>query len=139
MVVICKYCNKEYASYASRSNHIKKFHSNDSNVDVKNMSNKTSKDTVLQVSINKERTYYILNEYTRYIINRRKYYYHPVLYGIIPNGLKYRSSKCTSKLLGERIESLYSKGTKIVVPKTLEEWGRNMGLFEELCRSTRII
>ena len=106
---------------------------------IKNMSNKTSKDTVLQLSINKERTYYILNEYTRYIINRRKYYYHPVLYGIIPNGLKYRSSKCTSKLLGERIESLYSKGTKIVVPKTLEEWGRNMGLFEELCSSTRII
>ena len=43
MVVICKYCNKEYASYASRSNHIKKFHSNDSIVDVKNMSNKTDK------------------------------------------------------------------------------------------------
>jgi hypothetical protein len=106
---------------------------------IKNMSNKTSKDTVLQVSINKERTYYILNEYTRYTINRRKYYYHPVLYGIIPNGLKYRSSKCTSKLLGERIESLYSKGTKIVLPKTLEAWGQNMGLFEELCRSTRII
>ena len=29
MVVICKHCNKEYASYASRSNHIKKFHNND--------------------------------------------------------------------------------------------------------------
>jgi hypothetical protein len=26
MVVICKYCDKEYASYASRSNHIKKYH-----------------------------------------------------------------------------------------------------------------
>jgi hypothetical protein len=26
MVMICKYCNKEYASYASRSNHIKRFH-----------------------------------------------------------------------------------------------------------------
>ena len=26
MVVICKYCNKEYASYASRSNHIKRKH-----------------------------------------------------------------------------------------------------------------
>jgi len=27
MVVICKYCNKEYSSQSSRSNHIKKFHS----------------------------------------------------------------------------------------------------------------
>ena len=27
MVIICKFCNKEYASYASRINHIKKFHS----------------------------------------------------------------------------------------------------------------
>lgn len=27
MVVQCKYCNKEYSSYSSRSNHIKKFHS----------------------------------------------------------------------------------------------------------------
>ena len=39
MVVICKYCNKEYASYASRSNHIKKYHNNDNiqcNVDVTN-------------------------------------------------------------------------------------------------------
>jgi len=27
MVVICKICNKEYASYASRSNHIKRSHS----------------------------------------------------------------------------------------------------------------
>ena len=27
MVVICKHCNKEYSSYSSRSNHIKKYHS----------------------------------------------------------------------------------------------------------------
>jgi hypothetical protein len=27
MVVICKHCNKEFASYSSRSNHIKKYHS----------------------------------------------------------------------------------------------------------------
>jgi len=27
MVVICKFCNKEYSSYSSRSNHIKKYHS----------------------------------------------------------------------------------------------------------------
>jgi hypothetical protein len=26
MVIICKYCKKEYSSYSSRSNHIKKFH-----------------------------------------------------------------------------------------------------------------
>jgi hypothetical protein len=26
MVVICNFCNKEYASYSSRSNHIKKYH-----------------------------------------------------------------------------------------------------------------
>jgi len=26
MVIICKYCNKEYSSQSSRSNHIKKFH-----------------------------------------------------------------------------------------------------------------
>jgi len=26
MVIICTFCNKEYASYSSRSNHIKKFH-----------------------------------------------------------------------------------------------------------------
>ena len=26
MVVICKHCNKEFASYSSRSNHIKKYH-----------------------------------------------------------------------------------------------------------------
>ena len=28
MVIICKYCNKEYSSYSSRSNHIKKYHNN---------------------------------------------------------------------------------------------------------------
>ncbi len=27
MVILCQYCNKEYASYSSRSNHLKKFHS----------------------------------------------------------------------------------------------------------------
>ena len=27
MVLLCKYCNKEYASYSSRSNHIKRYHS----------------------------------------------------------------------------------------------------------------
>ena len=27
MVILCQYCNKEYASYSSRSNHIKKYHS----------------------------------------------------------------------------------------------------------------
>ena len=26
MVIKCKYCNKDYASYSSRSNHIKKYH-----------------------------------------------------------------------------------------------------------------
>ena len=29
MVIICKYCNKEYSSYSSRSNHIKKYHNDD--------------------------------------------------------------------------------------------------------------
>lgn len=28
MVILCQYCNKEYSSYSSRSNHIKKYHSN---------------------------------------------------------------------------------------------------------------
>ena len=27
MVILCQYCNKEYSSYSSRSNHIKKYHS----------------------------------------------------------------------------------------------------------------
>jgi DNA repair ATPase RecN len=40
MVVICSYCNKEYASYSSRSNHIKKFHTN----------NKTQKPSKSEVS-----------------------------------------------------------------------------------------
>jgi len=31
MAIICKYCNKEYASYSSRSNHIRKYHNNDVN------------------------------------------------------------------------------------------------------------
>jgi hypothetical protein len=31
MAIICKYCNKEYASYSSRSNHIKKYHISDVN------------------------------------------------------------------------------------------------------------
>jgi hypothetical protein len=31
MVVKCKYCNKDFASYSSRSNHIKKYH-NDNNI-----------------------------------------------------------------------------------------------------------
>ncbi len=26
MVIVCKYCNKEYSSYASCSNHIKNYH-----------------------------------------------------------------------------------------------------------------
>lgn len=31
MDIICKFCNKKYASYSSRSNHIKKFHNSDNN------------------------------------------------------------------------------------------------------------
>ncbi len=34
MVVQCKYCNKEFASYSSRSNHVKKFHSEVVTLDV---------------------------------------------------------------------------------------------------------
>jgi DNA repair photolyase len=30
-MVICQYCNKEYKTYQSRSNHIKKFHENNNN------------------------------------------------------------------------------------------------------------
>jgi hypothetical protein len=40
MVVVCSYCNKEYSSYSSRSNHIKKFHTN----------NKTPKPSKSEVS-----------------------------------------------------------------------------------------
>jgi hypothetical protein len=29
MVILCKHCNKEYSSYSSRSNHIKKYHNDD--------------------------------------------------------------------------------------------------------------
>ena len=39
MVLPCKYCNKEYKSQSSRSNHIKKYHKSDisqSDLDVKN-------------------------------------------------------------------------------------------------------
>jgi hypothetical protein len=31
MVILCQYCNKEYSSYSSRSNHVKRYHNN--NVD----------------------------------------------------------------------------------------------------------
>lgn len=44
MVVICKYCNKEYSSYSSRSNHIKKYHSNPEVI----KSNPTSHPKVIQ-------------------------------------------------------------------------------------------
>ena len=30
MDIICKFCNKKYASYSSRSNHVKKFHNQES-------------------------------------------------------------------------------------------------------------
>ena len=49
MVVICKYCNKEYSSYASRSNHIKKFHTTNIEVD-QMMSNNFVKNTVNKMS-----------------------------------------------------------------------------------------
>jgi len=39
MVIICQYCNKEYSSYSSRSNHIKKYHTSD----VANLSRNVSK------------------------------------------------------------------------------------------------
>jgi hypothetical protein len=32
MDIICKFCNKKYASYSSRSNHIKKFHNQESTI-----------------------------------------------------------------------------------------------------------
>ena len=32
MYIICKFCNKKYASYSSRSNHIKKFHNQESTI-----------------------------------------------------------------------------------------------------------
>ena len=35
-MVKCNYCNKEYASYQSRSNHIKKFHLNENNNNTNN-------------------------------------------------------------------------------------------------------
>ena len=37
MTVICKYCNKEYSSQSSRSNHIKKYHQNESEQNVSNI------------------------------------------------------------------------------------------------------
>ena len=36
MVLTCKYCDKEYASYASRSNHIRKYHNNNVNNNLHN-------------------------------------------------------------------------------------------------------
>ena len=39
MNIICNYCNKTYASYSSRSNHIKKFHLNESEVCQNNVKN----------------------------------------------------------------------------------------------------
>ena len=36
MVLTCKYCDKEYASYASRSNHIRKYHNNNVNNNLNN-------------------------------------------------------------------------------------------------------
>ncbi len=39
MVIICQHCNKEYASYASRSNHVKKYHNS---IVTKNVTNVTS-------------------------------------------------------------------------------------------------
>ena len=39
MNIICNYCNKIYASYSSRSNHIKKYHLNESEVCQKNVKN----------------------------------------------------------------------------------------------------
>ena len=32
MVIICKICNKEYKTYSSRSNHIKRYHDNNVNI-----------------------------------------------------------------------------------------------------------
>ena len=37
MVIICNFCNKQYASYSSRSNHIKKFHTNNVTKTVSNV------------------------------------------------------------------------------------------------------
>ena len=41
MAIICKFCNKEYSSYSSRSNHIKKYHT-DNNDNSLIMSDKVS-------------------------------------------------------------------------------------------------
>jgi hypothetical protein len=46
MVVLCKYCNKEYSSYGSRSNHIKKMHKsndtlNQSKININNTSDQS--------------------------------------------------------------------------------------------------
>jgi hypothetical protein len=53
MTVICKYCNKEYSSQSSRSNHIKKYHQTESEQNVSNISTNVSNDVsnVSNVSI----------------------------------------------------------------------------------------
>jgi hypothetical protein len=64
MTVICKYCNKEYSSYSSRSNHIKKFHANEtpqnitiSGINEKNITQNITKKEILKSEVFSEETY----------------------------------------------------------------------------------
>ena len=54
MNIICNICNKEYASYSSRSNHIKKFHK--SNV-TKNVSNVTISEVIVTENVSNVTTF----------------------------------------------------------------------------------
>ena len=53
MVILCQYCNKEYASYASRSNHVKKYHKQTTLNHSSETSNCTSKLPQKEVNIHK--------------------------------------------------------------------------------------
>jgi hypothetical protein len=63
MVILCQYCNKEYSSYSSRSNHIKKYHSEQVSQKLANVSNDVSQKLVNVSKVNLYKCKYCENEY----------------------------------------------------------------------------
>ena len=71
MTVICKYCNKEYSSQSSRSNHIKKFHNNESE-HLSSLSSNTSSNKIIRKSSSEYKCRFCNNTYS-YIQGRWKH------------------------------------------------------------------
>jgi len=116
MGIVCKYCNKEYSSYSSRSNHIKRFHK----VNVVNGVIATVNDTVNDLSIVKnsdDMKYICINCNKKFKFRQGKWAHEKICKkAIIENKSEIEEIKAEM----ERLRDIIQKSLKIH-PQTLKK------------------